>query len=592
MSRKVSILDGEVNRNWNLVDKRGRRHILTLLHDTVSGARAAMLDYEEIPGSVGTTNVFNLGSAHRLPFWIKESKESGELRVLRRGLAGFSYQCELGGKLVPETTSLVQNPKHEFHVSIERSVNVPLKAGINSGEGQAKEQVVTWYEMRVKRRVDGASTVVHHRFRDFAALHEQVDAMMKGHHLRSSLPKFPNKHLKLMVDHRDEAFVADRRDALQQYMHTLLQVPHVGALDSTNAFLGMVGSLREVSVAWTQKTLGVTLEASVPPGTSSVGCRSNLGVTSIQDTQLHEMGLVVGDKLSKVNGESTHSKSSFEVLRVLRGLPRPVILHFIGEAKGGLYAEGIKAANSEPIIPPWQIESVREERGHLPRSTGPGAYIQSQPPQGRAQGSIRWRSPDAWQNAQGGCVSKGKESYAWGYHFSPPVGPFGNGTGATQQLSATSGLFGGDGKNTMKNKEWDRMESLSTGWVEDRGENLGGNTFRGREWEVGQRLCETDCARTFPVQESIVSSHVGWETESWDLGTSGGDKESTGEGTCEITTGRLVSPGAVLEGGREQGLVPFVSEKNGQLPPLQESACQPISRDGVGDDSMEENPFV
>lgn len=46
MAQAVSVLDGEVNRNWNLEDSRGERHLLTLFHDTVTGARAAMLDYE------------------------------------------------------------------------------------------------------------------------------------------------------------------------------------------------------------------------------------------------------------------------------------------------------------------------------------------------------------------------------------------------------------------------------------------------------------------------------------------------------------------------------------------------------------------
>lgn len=47
MSRQgVSVLDGEVNRNWNFSDAHGGRHVLTLFHDTVTGARAAMLDYE------------------------------------------------------------------------------------------------------------------------------------------------------------------------------------------------------------------------------------------------------------------------------------------------------------------------------------------------------------------------------------------------------------------------------------------------------------------------------------------------------------------------------------------------------------------
>lgn len=46
MAQAVSVLDGDVNRNWDLEDSRGGRHLLTLFHDTVTGARAAMLDYE------------------------------------------------------------------------------------------------------------------------------------------------------------------------------------------------------------------------------------------------------------------------------------------------------------------------------------------------------------------------------------------------------------------------------------------------------------------------------------------------------------------------------------------------------------------
>lgn len=47
---------------------------------------------------------------------------------------------------------------------------------------------------------------------------------MKGHHLRSSLPRFPGKKSKLWTNHGDQSFVEDRRVALEQYMKTLLQV--------------------------------------------------------------------------------------------------------------------------------------------------------------------------------------------------------------------------------------------------------------------------------------------------------------------------------------------------------------------------------
>lgn len=48
MAQQVNIFDGEVNRNWNLTDSTGEKHLLSLFHDCVTGARAAMLDYEVI----------------------------------------------------------------------------------------------------------------------------------------------------------------------------------------------------------------------------------------------------------------------------------------------------------------------------------------------------------------------------------------------------------------------------------------------------------------------------------------------------------------------------------------------------------------
>lgn len=47
---------------------------------------------------------------------------------------------------------------------------------------------------------------------------------MKGHHLRSSLPRFPGKKSKLWTNHGDLSFVEERRKSLEQYLKTLLQV--------------------------------------------------------------------------------------------------------------------------------------------------------------------------------------------------------------------------------------------------------------------------------------------------------------------------------------------------------------------------------
>lgn len=46
---------------------------------------------------------------------------------------------------------------------------------------------------------------------------------MKGHHLRSSLPRFPGKKSKLWINHGDLSFVEERRRSLEQYLKVLLQ---------------------------------------------------------------------------------------------------------------------------------------------------------------------------------------------------------------------------------------------------------------------------------------------------------------------------------------------------------------------------------
>lgn len=58
---------------------------------------------------------------------------------------------------------------------------------------------------------------------------------MKGHHLRSSLPRFPGKKSKLWTNHGDLSFVEERRKALEQYLKTLLQVKKMPGGGGTHA---------------------------------------------------------------------------------------------------------------------------------------------------------------------------------------------------------------------------------------------------------------------------------------------------------------------------------------------------------------------
>lgn len=62
----VSVMSGEVNRTWRFTDNSGKPHELSLYHHTITGARAAMLDYEELEGSIGTSSL--LHSSHRIAF--------------------------------------------------------------------------------------------------------------------------------------------------------------------------------------------------------------------------------------------------------------------------------------------------------------------------------------------------------------------------------------------------------------------------------------------------------------------------------------------------------------------------------------------
>lgn len=66
----VSVFEGQLTRTWNYLvesssisssskvitinegEKVFRKHVITLYHDTITGIRSAMLDYEEIPGSM------------------------------------------------------------------------------------------------------------------------------------------------------------------------------------------------------------------------------------------------------------------------------------------------------------------------------------------------------------------------------------------------------------------------------------------------------------------------------------------------------------------------------------------------------------
>ena len=94
----IHLLSGDVNRTWPYTDDLGVQHEVCLVHDPLTGTRAAMLDSAEIPGSMGSTSVF-APKTTTLPF------RDGIVTITRQGTFGFSYECRVNGRLLEEVTT-------------------------------------------------------------------------------------------------------------------------------------------------------------------------------------------------------------------------------------------------------------------------------------------------------------------------------------------------------------------------------------------------------------------------------------------------------------------------------------------------------
>ena len=86
----VSVVSGEVNRTWRFNDASGAQHEVSLYHHPLTGARAAMLDYEELDGSLGTSSIFH-GPVTELPFTVPgPGGERGVISIRHDGMLGFT----------------------------------------------------------------------------------------------------------------------------------------------------------------------------------------------------------------------------------------------------------------------------------------------------------------------------------------------------------------------------------------------------------------------------------------------------------------------------------------------------------------------
>ena len=252
----VSIIDGELTRTWNYMDRQNQFHVINLSHDTLTGVRHAMLNYEEIPGSLGSSSVFMDKRGHRFNFIV--DKKAGYLEIKRDGWIGFTYCCVIDGNIIPEATSQISDKQGEEPYNIDIA-EYAFTSDWADGD-------INWYKIMVTRKSDNYSTFVHRRFRDFFDLLTEVKRRLKGHHLYSSLPELPEKHFKMMTDHNDSYFLDQRMTELKTFLLNLFRFPHVPHMTCSKAFLGLMEQVRETSFIFTAGVLGMSLAPNSAQG--------------------------------------------------------------------------------------------------------------------------------------------------------------------------------------------------------------------------------------------------------------------------------------------------------------------------------------
>jgi len=307
----VTVIDGQLTRTWNYI-RGGVVHVISVYHDPLTGVRSAMLNHEEIPGSLGNSSMFMENSGHRILFSIRGV--SGYIEIKKVGWFGFDYECIVGGEKLVELTQKISQSQGEEVYDIKIAEH-------RSGSDGYSEDMITWYLIETTRLADGYTNTVHRRFKDFVNLNSDIRQHFKGHHLLSSLPSLPERKSKMMTDHNDPAFLTERETQLQTYLTSLIRVPHVSDLTSTKAFLGLMEKVRETSLVFTTQTIGITLIPCDSPGTPAV-----IGFIQNPDSC---MGLLAGDIVSKINGNATGSLTFNGVVRMLKHLPRPIVVHFV-----------------------------------------------------------------------------------------------------------------------------------------------------------------------------------------------------------------------------------------------------------------------
>ena len=147
----VSLLDGQLSRTWNYI-KNSSIHVIVLYHDPLTGVRSAMLDHEEILGSLGNSSVFMESTGHRILFSVKGTP--GYIEIKRSGWFGFDYSCVVGGEKQVEITQVISHNQGEEQYDIKIAEH-------QAGSDGYSEDTITWYLIETTRLSDDYTNTVH-----------------------------------------------------------------------------------------------------------------------------------------------------------------------------------------------------------------------------------------------------------------------------------------------------------------------------------------------------------------------------------------------------------------------------------------------
>jgi hypothetical protein len=354
----VSLLAGPVTRTWRC----GPRHSpVQLYHNTITGERWLSCEGLEVPGTVGSFYPF---SGHATLNFEVQGAGKGHVtmdvagtRVVYRCYFAVSGGGEAGGAPVevPEensvalgsSSSAVGGTAGAAGAAAASEATHKLRVAVEAAEYATDEQgkPVVWFRVRADREAGsrGGFTVVHRRFNNFLALGESVGSSFKGSHLMAALPPLPPRGIKFLENQSDPAFIEKRRWLLQDYLYKLEQVPRVRENSDFQTFVGLVDDTREASVIFpVGSQLGLTL---VQAGAfTEIGAFKPLA-DGRPSPALAVPGLLgLGDKVSKVNGEDVLDRPYEVVIAMLKSAPRPLVVHFLGNARRGAGEGGGAAA--------------------------------------------------------------------------------------------------------------------------------------------------------------------------------------------------------------------------------------------------------